>query len=243
MEISRFGRYIKSLRGEKGLSTHKLAELTGVSQSYISHVENGRKKNVPSPEILKKLSTALDANYNNLMAVAGYIDEEDLLEPVDVIISHQEEKSKKSTPVTKHENKFSVVQIYLKEAEGLLTSDVEGSQQFIKVAVMTLCSAVEVKVNEVLIEAITSNGTSSEIAFDYLNSHSLKEKLSSILMMYLGLDIKEEGFYSSLMTMIDVRNKIAHSMEYSLTPREAKFYLSIANKTIKFLDSFVEAKQ
>lgn len=84
MRITRFGQYLKELREGKGLSTHKLAELSGVSQSYISHVENGRKKKTPSPEILKKLADALEVQYMELMQDAGYVPEEELDKLIDM---------------------------------------------------------------------------------------------------------------------------------------------------------------
>lgn len=86
MEIKEFGKYIKKLREEKSLSTHKLAELSGVSQSYISHLESGRKKNAPSPEVIKKLSENLDRSYVELMVAAGYYGDDELLEPVEEIV-------------------------------------------------------------------------------------------------------------------------------------------------------------
>lgn len=72
MEENEFGKYLKELREEKSYSTHTLAQLAGVSQSYISHVESGRKKNVPSPEILKKMAGPLGVSYEELMVKAGY---------------------------------------------------------------------------------------------------------------------------------------------------------------------------
>lgn len=96
--VIEFGKLLKSLREKNGLSTHRLAELTGVSQSYISHLENGRKKNVPSPEILKKLSEALGVSYFDLMALAGYYSEDDLLEPIEDI---QRELPKRISPLTR----------------------------------------------------------------------------------------------------------------------------------------------
>ncbi|MDO7485486.1 helix-turn-helix transcriptional regulator [Peribacillus frigoritolerans] len=83
MEIKEFGQFIKRLRIDKSLSTHRLAELSGVSQSYISHLESGRKKNAPSAEIIKKLSENLDVSYIELMVAAGYYGEDELLEPVE----------------------------------------------------------------------------------------------------------------------------------------------------------------
>lgn len=75
MDVKEFGAYLKELRKSKSLSTHKLAELSGVSQSYISHVENGRKSNVPSTEILKKLARALGVSPFDLIEKAGHLPE------------------------------------------------------------------------------------------------------------------------------------------------------------------------
>ncbi|MNW38890.1 HTH-type transcriptional repressor RghR [compost metagenome] len=68
-----FGSYLKSLREKQSLSTHKLAELANVSQSYISHVETGRKKKLPTPEILKRLSGPLKVSVSEILYAAGYI--------------------------------------------------------------------------------------------------------------------------------------------------------------------------
>jgi transcriptional regulator with XRE-family HTH domain len=75
MENNDFGKYLRKLRKEKSLSTHRLAELSGVSQSYIAQVENGRKTNPPSPEILRKIADALNIPYPQLLVAAGYLDE------------------------------------------------------------------------------------------------------------------------------------------------------------------------
>lgn len=72
---SELGKFIKDKRNEKSLSTHKLAELAQVSQSYIAQLESGRKKSPPSPDILRKLAPALDVEYGELMEIAGYTDE------------------------------------------------------------------------------------------------------------------------------------------------------------------------
>jgi transcriptional regulator with XRE-family HTH domain len=71
---SEFGAFLKSLRKDRKMSTHRLAELSGVSQSYITQVENGRKANPPSPEIIKKLAKALNRPPVVLMHKAGYVD-------------------------------------------------------------------------------------------------------------------------------------------------------------------------
>jgi transcriptional regulator with XRE-family HTH domain len=66
--------FLKATRKAKNLSTHKLAELSGVSQSYLSNLETGKRKNPPSPEIISKLSTALEIDYFQVMRLAGYLE-------------------------------------------------------------------------------------------------------------------------------------------------------------------------
>lgn len=56
---SKQGMVIKRIREERGLSMRTLGEKIGVSDSYISQIENGRA-NPPSGETLTKLLNALD---------------------------------------------------------------------------------------------------------------------------------------------------------------------------------------
>ncbi|MGF9821431.1 helix-turn-helix domain-containing protein [Brevibacillus agri] len=73
MEITNeFGSYLRNIRTKKGLTARKLAELSGVSQSYITNVENG-KRGVPSPDILKKLAGPLDEDIVVMMDKAGHL--------------------------------------------------------------------------------------------------------------------------------------------------------------------------
>jgi SOS regulatory protein LexA len=67
-----FREYLKSIREEKGFSVRRLAEISGISHTYLSQVETG-KRGVPSPDILRKLYKPLDIEYNELMKRAGHI--------------------------------------------------------------------------------------------------------------------------------------------------------------------------
>jgi transcriptional regulator with XRE-family HTH domain len=67
-----FGQYLLELRKKKKLTTRELADISNVSQSYISHVENGRK-GIPSPDVLKKLFMPLGVTYLELMERAGHL--------------------------------------------------------------------------------------------------------------------------------------------------------------------------
>lgn len=75
MNEKQFGEFLKQKRKEKSLTTTQLAELSGLSQSYISNVENGRRTK-PKPETIYKFAEALGLDYSDLMVKAGYINEE-----------------------------------------------------------------------------------------------------------------------------------------------------------------------
>ncbi|MCK6203977.1 transcriptional repressor LexA [Bacillus infantis] len=71
-----FGDQLMKWRKEKKLSIRKLADLSGVSHTYLSQVETG-KRGVPSPDILEKLAKPLDIDYQQLMKKANYIKEDE----------------------------------------------------------------------------------------------------------------------------------------------------------------------
>ena len=72
---------LRSLRKMKGYTIREVAYRSGVSTAYISQLENGNR-GLPSPEILKKLSEGLNIPYEELMKLAGYVDD-DREEPYD----------------------------------------------------------------------------------------------------------------------------------------------------------------
>lgn len=66
------GQYLKDIRESLGYSTHDINKLCEISQSYISLMENGKRR--PSPIILKKLASVYFLDYIDLYEKAGYID-------------------------------------------------------------------------------------------------------------------------------------------------------------------------
>ena len=66
---------LRSLRKMKGFTIREVASRSGVSTAYISQLENGNR-GVPSPEILKKLSEGLNIPYEDLMRLAGYLEDD-----------------------------------------------------------------------------------------------------------------------------------------------------------------------
>jgi SOS-response transcriptional repressor LexA len=71
----KFGERLKELRKNKGLKIRELESLSGVSNAYLSQLENG-KRGKPSPEIIKKLAPHIGVTYTELMKLAGYITED-----------------------------------------------------------------------------------------------------------------------------------------------------------------------
>lgn len=66
------GEYLEEARIIKGLSTYDVNKLTGISQSYISLLEKGKRR--ASAIILKDLAPIYDLDYLDLYEKAGYID-------------------------------------------------------------------------------------------------------------------------------------------------------------------------
>ena len=68
-----FSDVLRRHRENAGLSQYRLAQLTGLSQGYLSQLELGHKDR-PSPETIRKLSSALSVPVTQLLAEAGYVE-------------------------------------------------------------------------------------------------------------------------------------------------------------------------
>ena len=66
------GAYIRSQRKLANLSLRQLAELTSLSNPYLSQIERGLHQ--PSVRVLKLLSGALNISAETLLAEAGLLD-------------------------------------------------------------------------------------------------------------------------------------------------------------------------
>lgn len=72
MTPKEMGAYLKKIREEKGLSTREVYELSKVSNSYLSLVENGHRR--ASAVVLKKLASVYNVDYLDLYVKAGCAD-------------------------------------------------------------------------------------------------------------------------------------------------------------------------
>lgn len=73
MKAKEFGNFLRNLRKERNLTIRQIEAFSGVSNSYLSLVENG-KRGIPSPDMLAKLAPVLKIPYMELMTAAGYLE-------------------------------------------------------------------------------------------------------------------------------------------------------------------------
>lgn len=69
--MTALGKTLTAARERKGLSLRDAERSTGVSNAYLSQIENG-KIAAPSPNVLHKLATLYGISYAVLMREAGY---------------------------------------------------------------------------------------------------------------------------------------------------------------------------
>ncbi len=67
----RLGAFLGSARKKVKLTLREVEDETGISNAYLSQIENGRVDS-PSPKILHKLSTLYNIDYETLLECAGY---------------------------------------------------------------------------------------------------------------------------------------------------------------------------
>src|ERR1700722_20073219 len=71
-QMEAFGAFIRSQRKLANLTLRQLAELTSLSNPYLSELERGMHQ--PSVRVLKQLSNALNLSGEMLLAEAGLLD-------------------------------------------------------------------------------------------------------------------------------------------------------------------------
>ena len=70
MDFQALGRRIRELRRQKNMTQAQLAELTGVSTSFVGHIERGTR--ILSIETFAHFCTALEAEPNDLIYAAEH---------------------------------------------------------------------------------------------------------------------------------------------------------------------------
>ncbi len=73
------GSFIRQQREMAELSMLRLADMSGVSNPYLSQIERGLRK--PSATILQQIARALEMSAETMYVQAGILDEESVAEP------------------------------------------------------------------------------------------------------------------------------------------------------------------
>jgi transcriptional regulator with XRE-family HTH domain len=82
------GEFIRDLRSNARISLRQLAEQTGISNPYLSQIENGLRK--PSAEVLQQIATALRVSTPLMYLRAGLLDRGDSPVVLDAITADEE---------------------------------------------------------------------------------------------------------------------------------------------------------
>lgn len=90
--MNRFGKEIRKLRHDADLTQQALAEMCGVTKSYISHLENGTSDYPPSVEVLARLADELDVELARLELLSGRL-------PIEIVDSVIEQMLALDCPV------------------------------------------------------------------------------------------------------------------------------------------------
>lgn len=82
--MGKLGRTLTVARERKSFTLREVERLTGLSNAYLSQLENDRIK-APSPNVLFKLASLYELPYAALMAASGYPASESLAIPSEVV--------------------------------------------------------------------------------------------------------------------------------------------------------------
>ena len=68
-----FGKKLRALRTEKGMTLRALADVIGVSFTYLSKIENSKVEYTPAPDTIRALAKALDVDALELLKLADKV--------------------------------------------------------------------------------------------------------------------------------------------------------------------------
>lgn len=69
--MQKLGSFLAAARNSVGLTLRAVERDTGISNAYLSQLENGKIKS-PAPQNLHKLASAYSVSYELLMELAGF---------------------------------------------------------------------------------------------------------------------------------------------------------------------------
>jgi len=78
--LKRLGRFVKSRRVVKNLSTCQIENEFGLDRALWSKLENGKLTSVPKPEFLINIAKILNINCVELYILAGFMSDKNIME-------------------------------------------------------------------------------------------------------------------------------------------------------------------
>ena len=110
-QLEALGEFIRTQRKLANLSLRELAELTDVSNAYLSQIERGLHE--PSVRVLRSIAQALEISANTVLAQAGLLDDKPAGQPTEAAI-----RSDASLSAAQKEALLAVYRSYLRQQEG-----------------------------------------------------------------------------------------------------------------------------
>jgi transcriptional regulator with XRE-family HTH domain len=72
----RLGERIRRKRAEQRLGLRETATKVGISPTYLSRIETADEKTPPAEDVIRKLATLLNDDFDQLMQLAGRVPED-----------------------------------------------------------------------------------------------------------------------------------------------------------------------
>lgn len=85
-----FGTKIKALRNKKKLTQFELAEVIGIDEKHLSHIETGRS--FPKANLIEKMCEELDVDFNTLFNFPEEINRGNILNKIEKVLKTMSEK-------------------------------------------------------------------------------------------------------------------------------------------------------
>jgi transcriptional regulator with XRE-family HTH domain len=109
-QMEAFGAFIRSQRKLANLTLRQLAELTSLSNPYLSELERGMHQ--PTVRVLKQLSNALNVSAEMLLAEAGLLERDTERDGEDGVTSDAVERAIRTDEQLDETQKAALLAVY-----------------------------------------------------------------------------------------------------------------------------------
>ncbi|PID20371.1 hypothetical protein CSV61_14700 [Sporosarcina sp. P3] len=116
--MNEFGNRLKKLREQRQMTLRYLADLAGLSYSFIASLEKGRYN--PSRETICALAAALEADKNELLILAGYLPNETVDRAISSSTSNKPTREHSLENLLQEQVSFKGVRLSLEDKNALL---------------------------------------------------------------------------------------------------------------------------